>query len=77
MSDFRWHLMAEEHPVIKDGDFEAKGHYMVLGVKGGMYYARSYSNAAWGEYFCDTRGRYIDTRKIRAWIEIPPFEEAE
>ena len=74
MAEFRWHTMADECPEFGDGD------YVVLGLKGALYYANRYE--PWGPnslrmffYLPNNRNPYMDSEKVRAWAKIPPFEE--
>lgn len=70
MSEFRWHMMADERPG------RDRGNYVVLGVRGGVYLAREYIDESWGRYFREGHGHHIDADKVLAWAEVPPLEDA-
>lgn len=72
MSEFKWHLMAEEVP-----EFGMR-EYLVMGPKGGLKLAHGYvmgHDGPLGAYFKTSVGGYdfIDARKVHAWAEIPPL----
>ena len=71
MSDFTWHLMADEWPE------KGKNDYIVMGTKGWLYLAprfEGYGDSDDDVWFCDTRGRHHHPSKVLAWAEIPPLE---
>jgi len=68
---FEWHLMAEDVPP------EGKGDYVILGKRGGKYYASSYNTWANGAgYFFvpNNRDSYKYAEAVKAWAVIPPLE---
>jgi len=67
MSEFRWHLMAEEAP--EDGN----GNYILLGNKGAMYYANRYHDVGLF-HVPNNRDNMKSDNEIKAWAEIPPME---
>lgn len=69
MSEFVWHDMDKEQPTKEYGDF------IVLGSRDGIYLAKRYTDAPWGRYFVETRGRQINADKVKAWAEIPTYAE--
>ncbi len=71
MSNFKWHLMADERP--KKG----KSDYIVMGPKGGLYLAtrfEGYGDKGDEVWFRDTRGNHHYPSDVLAWAEIPPLE---
>lgn len=76
MSEFKWHLMAEEQPEYGEND------YLVMGIRGALYVACKYdrySAGGKGEYFYiqNNRSNFMDSEKVLAWAEIPPLEVSE
>jgi len=70
-TEFRWHLISDERPPEGDGE------YILLGRRGGKYYANEYtSRSSGGGYFYvpNRRNQYMHAESIMAWAEIPPFE---
>lgn len=68
---FKWHLMAEDVPP------EGKGDYVILGKRGGKYYASSYNTWANGAgYFFvpNNRNSYKYADSVKAWAVIPPLD---
>jgi hypothetical protein len=73
VTEFKWHLMAEEAPE------EGKGRYIIMGQRGAMYYADSFevdTHIDLGGYFHvpNIRCGYKNVREIKAWAEIPMLE---
>ena len=73
MTEFKWHLMAEEAPEY------GMREYLVMGPKGGLKLAYGYvegHGGPLGTYFKTSVGGYdfIDARKVYAWAEIPTLE---
>ena len=71
MSEFKWHLMADEKPE------KGKGDYIVMGPKGGLYLAprfEGYGNDGDEVWFRDTRGNHHYPSEVLAWAEIPTLE---
>lgn len=71
MSNFKWHLMADEKPE------KGKSDYIVMGLKGGLYLAsrfEGYGDKGDEVWFRDTRGNHHYPSKVLAWAEIPPLE---
>ena len=73
MSDFTWHLMAEEAPEYGAND------YVVMGTRGALYVAceyKKYSAEGKGAYFYipNRRNSFMDSKQALAWAEIPPLE---
>lgn len=72
--EFRWHKMADERPTDEDGT------YLLLGNGGGMYVARIRLICADGSTLFripNNRSGQIVSKSIKAWAEVPPFEERE
>ena len=72
MSEFRWHIMADEMPE------KGKKDYLVMGLKGGLYLAprfEGYGASGDGVWFRDTRGNHHYPDKVLAWAEVPKLEE--
>ena len=69
-----WHRMADEEPS------DEKGKYLLLGKRGGMYLASGFHDweHSWGRsfYIPNNRSGYVDFDKVKAWAEVPPYEEA-
>lgn len=69
-----WHRMADEEPS------DEKGKYLLLGKRGAMYLANGFR--AWEHsqrkdfYIPNNRSGYMDFDKVKAWAEVPPYEEA-
>lgn len=75
MTEFRWHLMADETPLRGECD------YLVMRHDGGLQLAEGYAcSEMWSyEYFYytaeDTLDRkLIEAKDVHAWAEIPPLE---
>jgi len=73
MTEFKWHLMAEEAPEY------GMGEYLVMGPKGGLKLAHGYVMGHYGplgSYFKTSVSGYdcIKAEKVHAWAEIPPLE---
>ena len=72
MSEFKWHLMADECPPT------GYGHYIIMGHRGGMYIADNFETAPYSDYRCfhvpNVRGNYKYDHEVKAWAEIPPLE---
>ena len=74
MSEFRWHIMADEMPE------KGKKDYLVMGLKGGLYLApRFEGHGASGDdvWFRDTRGNHHYPDKVLAWAEVPKLEDRD
>lgn len=73
--EFRWHRMVDERPTDEDGT------YLLLGNGGGMYVARiSTLICADGSTMFripNNRSGHIGSRSIKAWAEVPTFEEVD
>lgn len=72
-ADFTWHLMADELPNNENA------RYIILGRRGVLYIAFGfqYWNDGSACFFVgEERYGYLDFDKVRAWAEIPPYEEA-
>lgn len=71
MTEFKWHMMADEMPE------KGKRHFIVMGIKGGLYLAPRFEG--YGDYvwFRDTRGNHHYPEQVLAWAEIPPLEVGE
>jgi membrane protease subunit (stomatin/prohibitin family) len=72
MTEFKWHLMAEEAPEY------GMREYLVMGPKGGLKLAHGYVMGHYGplgSYFKTSVSGYdcIKAEKVHAWAEIPPF----
>ena len=68
MSNFKWHLMADEKPE------KGKSDYIVMGPKGGLYLAPRFEGYGDKVWFRDTRGNLHYPSDVLAWAEIPPLE---
>jgi len=68
MAELIWHKMAEESPC------GGKGHYILLGSRGAMYYANEYSERGIF-YMPNTRDGSKSVKSVVAWAEIPSEEE--
>ena len=73
MSNFEWHLMAEEAPEYGAND------YVVMGTRGALYVASSYNKYSVdgkGAYFYipNKRDNLMDSKQVLAWAEIPTLE---
>lgn len=74
MSEFKWHMMAEEMPE------KGKKDYLVIGLKGGLYLAprfEGYGERGDGVWFRDTRGNLHYPDKVLAWAEVPKLEDGD
>ena len=73
MVEFTWHKMADEKPTNEDGK------YLLLGNGGGTYvgYISTLHCADGSTLFRipNNRSGYVNSRSIKAWAEIPPYEE--
>ena len=70
MSDFTWHLMADEQPADNNAS------YVIVGKRGAMYLAGHIIEWASGSrsfYIQNNRSNYMDFDKVKAWAEIPPL----
>lgn len=70
MSEFTWHLMVSEWPE------KGKGHFIVMGAKGGLYLAprfEGYGDTEDKAWFRDTRGRHHHPSQVLAWAVVPPL----
>lgn len=73
MAEFRWHRMEDEQPA------DETGKYLLLGKRGAMYLANGFH--VWGYsksksfYIPNNRSGYVDFGKVKAWAEVPPYEE--
>jgi hypothetical protein len=68
-TEFRWHLMAEDVPP------EGNGDYVILGKRGGKYYASGYYTLRGrsGYFFVpNNRDYYKYADSVKAWAAIPP-----
>lgn len=69
-----WHKMADEQP--KDEN----GKYLLLGKRGAMYLANGFHvwehSGSKSFYIPNRRSAYLDFDKVKAWAEVPPYEEA-
>jgi hypothetical protein len=75
MSEFKWHLMADEQPTDEDAT------YLVMGKRGAMYLASGF-HVWWHDgrrsfYIPNNRHGYMDFDKVRAWAVIPEFKEGK
>jgi hypothetical protein len=68
MAEFIWHKMSEESPYV------GKGHYILLGSRGAMYYANEF-NEHGIFYVPNTRDGSKSVKSVVAWAEIPPLED--
>ena len=74
MSEFKWHMMAEEMPE------KGKKDYLVIGLKGGLYLAprfEGYGERGDDVWFRDTRGNFHYPDKVLAWAEVPKLEDRD
>jgi len=74
MSEFKWHMMAEEMPE------KGKKDYLVIGLKGGLYLAprfEGYGERGDDVWFRDTRGNLHYPDKVLAWAEVPKLEDRD
>lgn len=74
MSEFKWHMMAEEMPE------KGKKDYLVMGLKGGLYLAprfEGYGERGDDVWFRDTRGNLHYPDKVLAWAEVPKLEDRD
>jgi hypothetical protein len=74
MSEFKWHMMAEEMPE------KGKKDYIVMGLKGGLYLAprfEGYGESGDDVWFRDTRGNLHYPDKVLAWAEVPKLEDTD
>jgi len=74
VSEFKWHMMAEEMPE------KGKKDYLVMGPNGGLYLAPRFEG--YGEdgndvWFRDTRGNLHYPDKVLAWAEVPKLEDRD
>ena len=69
MAEFKWHMMANERPEKK------RGNYIVMGAKGGLYFAHWFEGYDSERWFRDTRGNHHYPEQVRAWAEIPPLDD--
>lgn len=69
---FKWHKMADERPT----DTEAT--YLLIGKGGGMYVAlidaMPCGDGSTLFRIPNNRKGQIDSTRVKAWAEIPPFE---
>lgn len=73
ITNFQWHLMAEEQPTDEDAS------YVIVGKRGAMYLAGHMDAFPSGRryfYIQNNRNNFMEFDKVKAWAEIPPFEEA-
>lgn len=69
-----WHRMADVQPT------DENGKYLLLGKRGAMYLANGFH--VWEHsgrksfYIPNNRSGYVDFDKVKAWAEVPPYEEA-
>ena len=73
MKEFKWHLIDNECPPT------GKGHYIIMGQRGAMYYADNFeveTHMDLGGYFHvpNIRCGYKYAREIKTWAEIPLLE---
>lgn len=74
MSEFKWHMMAEEMPE------KGKKDYLVMVLKGGLYLAprfEGYGERGDDVWFRDTRGNLHYPDKVLAWAEVPKLEDRD
>lgn len=75
MAEFEWHAMADERPENLDA------RYLLLGNGGGMYVGRistpRCSNGMMSFHIPNHRDGFMVSNKIRAWAEIPEYEEGK
>jgi hypothetical protein len=69
MTEFKWHLMDEEVPPT------GYGHYIIMGRRGGMYYADNFETAPYMSCYHfhvpNSRDNYKYDYEVKAWAEIP------
>lgn len=75
MSEFKWHLMADEKPEEGECDF------IVMGHKGGLKLAKGFRETpgflSESEFYCTKGGHGLMTiwsEDVYAWAEIPILE---
>jgi len=74
VSEFKWHMMAEEMPE------KGKKDYLVMGPNGGLYLAprfEGYGERGDDVWFRDTRGNFHYPDKVLAWAEVPKLEDGD
>lgn len=75
MSEFKWHAMADERPTNEDA------RYLLLGNGGGLYVGRISTlrcyNGLTSFHIPNHRAGFMVSSKIRAWAEIPEYEEIQ
>lgn len=74
MSDFRWHIYADEQPE------EGPCNYLLLGHKGRLRLAYGYEKGLldyWGPRFNEYKSGYctISAEKVKAWAKIPSLND--
>lgn len=67
MAEFEWHKMADERPTNKNA------RYLLLGNGGGLYVGRISTPRSF--HIPNHRYGYMMSNKIKAWAEIPEYEE--
>ena len=74
MAEFQWHAMADERPTNESA------RYLLLGNGGGMYVGTISTlkchDGSTSFHIPNHRVGYMGSRGIRAWAEIPEFEDA-
>lgn len=73
MTEFKWHAMADERPENLDA------RYLLLGNGGGLYVGQistlRCSNGSTSFHIPNHRNGFMTSQKIKAWVEIPEYEE--
>lgn len=75
MAEFTWHEMADERPENLDA------RYLLLGNGGGLYVGRISTlrcyNGSTSFHIPNHRGGFMVSSKIKAWAEIPEYEDGK
>lgn len=73
MLEFKWHAMADERPENLDA------RYLLLGNGGGLYVGRISTlrcfNGSMSFHIPNHRDGFMTSQQIKAWAEIPEYEE--
>ena len=69
MTEFEWHMTADETPQF------GKGKFLLMGPSGGLYLAKEYKRYPGGPYFKTYSGLIVGPGKVLAWAEVPALKE--
>ena len=75
MAELKWHAMADERPE------NITARYLLLGNGGGLYVGRISTlrcfNGSTSFHIPNHRDGFMVSSKIKAWAEIPEYEEGK